>query len=73
MIGFIISDIKFDQLNKVLSARLLHSKVTLFSFVIKKYFVWEVHENFLSSLFFKKFNFYFVPILFLLMLKLFQI
>lgn len=56
----IISDTKFGQLSKFVSARFLHSKVTFPPFVIKKYFVGEVFQYFVNILFFITFNFYFV-------------
>lgn len=56
----IVSDPKFGQLSKFVSARFLHSKVTFSPFVIEKYFVGEVLQYFVNILFFITFNFYFV-------------
>ena len=41
---FPINDDNFDHLTKVVSARFLHIKVSLFFFVINKYFVEKYFE-----------------------------
>ena len=60
-IRLISADRDFYPLDKVVSIRFIHGKVTFFPFVINKYFVWRYLETINRNLFF--FPLYFYPLI----------